>query len=46
MYISFCLQVYLCTLCIPGVLRGQKRAADPLECEFQTVVSFHVGSGT
>ena len=38
----FCLHVYLCPTCVPGVFRGQK-VWNPLELELQTVMSHHVG---
>jgi hypothetical protein len=38
-----CTYVFVPHVC--SVLRGQKRALDPLEPEIQTVVSHHVGAG-
>jgi hypothetical protein len=32
----------MCNMCVPGIHRGQKRASDPLELEFQMVLSHHV----
>ena len=40
----FCLLVYLCTMCVPGDQGNKKRAFDPLELEFQVVVSLCVGA--
>lgn len=39
----FCLHLYLCTLCMPGALRGQK-LPDTLKLELQMVVNYHVGA--
>ena len=36
-----CLWVRMCTVCVPGVLRGQKRASPTLGLELQMVVSHH-----
>lgn len=33
----FCQQVYLCTMCVPGVHGGQRKASDPLELELEEV---------
>jgi hypothetical protein len=35
----------LYTACIPGALRGQKRALDPLQLELQMVVRHHANPG-
>lgn len=35
----------MCTMCVPGAYRGQKRALDPLQLMLQIVVSHHVGIG-
>jgi hypothetical protein len=45
MWMVFCLHVCLCTMCVPCAHKGQKRASDPLELDFQTVVSHHMGAG-
>lgn len=34
----FCLHVCLCTMCVPGAYRGQKKVLDSLELELQTDV--------
>jgi hypothetical protein len=39
----FCLHLCLCTTCMNG---GQEKASDPLELEFQIVVSHRVSVGT
>lgn len=39
--LSACVHVYLC---VPGVLRGQKRASDSLELELRMVIIHHVGA--
>lgn len=44
-YEYFCLLVFLCTLCVSGSLRGQKKVMDLLEHELHTAVSHHVGAG-
>jgi hypothetical protein len=36
---SGCLNVWLCTICIPGIHRSHKRETDPMGLEFQAVVS-------
>lgn len=42
--ISVCLNVYLCTICVPGFCGGgQERALDPLGLELKMVMSCHVG---
>lgn len=41
----FCLNICKCTVCLPGTRRGQKRVSEPLELEFQRVVSSHVNAG-
>ena len=41
----FCLHVCLCTACMPGIGRGQKRASDPLELELEMVVGLHESAG-
>lgn len=41
----FCLNVYLFAMCVLGTCGGQKKTLDPLELEFEVVVSFHAGSG-
>lgn len=37
--------MYYCTMRVPGALKGQKWALDPLELEFQMVGSHHMGAG-
>lgn len=34
-----------CAMPMPGTLRGQKLALDPLELELQVIISYHVGTG-
>jgi len=34
----FCLYSYMCTVCVPGALIGQKRPSDPLEQGLQRVM--------
>lgn len=41
----FCLHVYMCTTCLPGVKEGQKRASHPREMEWRVVVRWTVGAG-
>lgn len=44
----FCLHVYLCTLCVYGALRGQKRDSDPQAGVIKqgvTATSHYVGAG-
>jgi hypothetical protein len=36
--------MYVYAPCVPGVLRGQKKASDPLELELEMVVSYHFGA--
>lgn len=36
---------FLCSTCVPDAYGGQKRVSDPLEPEFQTAVSCHMGAG-
>jgi hypothetical protein len=31
---------------MPGTLRGQRMAVNPMELELQAVISCHVGTGT
>jgi hypothetical protein len=40
---SMCVPV--CTMCMSGTYRGQKRLSDPLVLELQMVVSCHEGAG-
>jgi hypothetical protein len=41
-----CPRVYMCTTCMPGVCRNQKRALDLLELqELQMFVSYYMGTG-
>lgn len=35
----------MCTICVPGVFRGQRRAMDPLELGLHTFVSRHLSAG-
>ena len=35
----------VCTVSMPGVCRGQKKALNPLEMELQTVIGHYVGAG-
>lgn len=35
--------VYMYSVCMPGVHRGQKRVSDSLKLELQMIVSHHVG---
>lgn len=44
-YEFFCLNVCLCSICVPGIHGGQKRALDALELELGIVVNHHVGAG-
>lgn len=41
----FCLNVCLCTMCIPGAFDHRKRVSDPLEMKLQSVVNCLVGAG-
>ena len=41
----FFLCIHLCTMCMPGACRGQKRVLDHLELELQRVVNHHVDAG-
>ena len=36
----FSLDVCMCTMCMPGACRSQKRALDPLGLELQTVINY------
>lgn len=36
----------MCTMCVPGALREQKKASDPLEPELQMIRSRHMGAGS
>lgn len=40
-----CLHICLCTVRMPGVCRGKKRALVPPELEIQMVVNLNVGAG-
>lgn len=44
LFIYFFLWVCVCSTCA-GSYRDQKKTSDPLELEFQLVVSHHVGAG-
>lgn len=39
------MHVCLCTTCLSGAYRGQKRASDLLGLQLQMVVSCHMGAG-
>lgn len=41
----FCLRVYPCTTCVPGVHEAQERVLDPLELALQTAVSCRGSAG-
>ena len=41
----FCLHVCLCTMCVHGAQRVQKRASDALRLELQMDMNCHVGAG-
>lgn len=45
-YEYFCLNVYMCTMCIPGAYGSQKRSLDSLGLEWWRVVSHRVGAGS
>jgi hypothetical protein len=45
MCIGLLLHECLSVMCVSGVHRGQKKALDFLELEFQTVLSHYVGAG-
>lgn len=40
-------EIYMCTMCVPGVQRDQKKALDSLKVKLETVVlvSSYVGPG-
>lgn len=40
----FCLHICVCAVCMPGTLRGKKRALDPLQLVLQMAVSQHMGA--
>ena len=40
-----CLDVCLCTMCVPSALEGRKSLLDALELELQMAVSHCVGAG-
>jgi hypothetical protein len=40
-----CLYTWLCTLWVPGALKGQKRASYPMGLALQTLVGHYVGAG-
>lgn len=45
LYVCVCFAyMYICTTYMPGVLRGQERALDPLELELVPAVSCHLGA--
>lgn len=39
-FVFFCLNVYLCTVCVPGAHAGQKKVSDPLRLDLQMAVSY------
>lgn len=41
MHMSVCLQVHMCTMCVPGAQGNQKRVSDPTELELQRGASCH-----
>jgi hypothetical protein len=44
-----CYGCFVCVYCVPHLSnahRGQKRTSDPLELEFQKVVSCYIEAGT
>lgn len=40
-----CVYICLCTLCVPGICKGQKRVSEFLGLEFDSDVNFYVGVG-
>lgn len=48
MCMNVCLYVYLCTICIPGACRGQRRPLDlpTPKMELQTAVTSHEDAET
>lgn len=44
MYMSLCLNVYLCTVCVAGARGGQKRTLNLLRLELETAASWRDGS--
>lgn len=44
MYMVACLHVCLCTACVPGARRGQKRVLEPLGLELLVVMNHLVGA--
>jgi hypothetical protein len=34
----------MCTMCVPGAYRSQKRGSDPMDLELQMVLSHHKGT--
>jgi hypothetical protein len=44
MYMSV-LSAHVCTTCMPGAQRSQKKTLETLELKLQMVVSCHVGTG-
>lgn len=46
MCVSICLNVCLCTRCLPSAHRGRKRATESLNLELQMIVSIHVDVGS
>jgi hypothetical protein len=36
----------MCSTCVPGTHRGQKKALHPPELELQIAVGYHVSAGT
>lgn len=46
MHVRFCLQVYMCPVHIPGVLRSPKTVPDALELELWMAAGYHLVLGT
>lgn len=42
---TFCLFVYMCTMCVPSAQGGQKRVLDTLGLELCVIVSYYVDAG-
>lgn len=38
------MHVCLCTMCVPGAPRDQKKASGPLELELKMTVNYHMGA--
>lgn len=39
----FCLHVFMCIICVPGALEGQKKVSDPVKLQLQAVVHMQTG---